>query len=117
MTIYKASLNLISLLRKAKTIGGKYLKRWQVSNPRTGKMKWVYKYKPVSQRGAHEVTGKTFEKKTGLGKEAHKAAVEKALQGGNRVSLHILRDYPDLVQKYGMSKRLERADKINANVS
>ena len=116
MTIYKASLNLISLLRKAKTIGGKYLKRWQVSNPKTGKMKWVYKYKPVSQRGAHEVTGKTFEKKTGLGKEAHKAAVEKALQGGNRVSLHILRDYPDLVQKYGMSKRLERADKINAKV-
>jgi len=116
MTIYKASLNLISLLRKAKAIGGKYLKRWQVSNPKTGKMKWVYKYKPVSQRGAHEVTGKTFEKKTGLGKEEHKNAVEKALQNGNRVSLHILRDYPDLVQKYGMSKRLERADKINAKV-
>lgn len=116
MTIYKASLSLISLLRKAKAIGGKYLKRWQVSNPKTGKMKWVYKYKPISQRGAHEVTGKTFEKKTGLGKEEHKSAVEKALQSGNRVSLHILRDYPDLVQKYGMSKRLERADKINAKV-
>jgi len=79
-------------------------------------MKWVYKYKPISQRGAHEVTGKTFEKKTGLGKEEHKNAVEKALQSGNRVSLHVLRDYPDLVQKYGMSKRLERADKINAKV-
>ena len=116
MTIYKASLNLISLLRKAKTIGGKYLKRWQVSNPKTGKMKWVYKYKPMSQRGAHEVTGKTFEKKTGGDRSEHKNAVEKALQSGNRVSLHVLRDYPDLVQKYGMSKRLERADRINAKV-
>lgn len=116
MTVYKTSLNLISLLRKAKTIGGKYLKRWQVSNPRTGKMKWVYKYKPVSQRGAHEVTGKTFEKKTGGDRSEHKSAVEKALQSGNRVSLHILRDYPDLVQKYGMGKRLEKADKINAKV-
>ncbi|HMV81478.1 MAG TPA: hypothetical protein PL048_20730, partial [Leptospiraceae bacterium] len=75
-----------------------------------------YKYKPISQRGAHEVTGKTFEKKTGGTQQEHKNAVEKALQNGNRVSLHILRDYPDLIQKYGMGKRLERADKINAKV-
>ena len=116
MTIFQASQNLISILLKGKVIGGKYLKRWQVSNPKTGKMKWVYKYKPVSQRGAHEVTKNKFEKVTKLSGTEHKNAVEKALQSGNRVSLHILRDYPDLVQKYGMSKRLERADKINAKV-
>ena len=56
MTIFQASQNLISILLKGKVIGGKYLKRWQVSNPKTGKMKWVYKYKPVSQRGAHQDT-------------------------------------------------------------
>ena len=108
--------NQISLFKAGK-VGGKYLKRWQVSNPKTGKMKWVYKYKPMSQRGAHEVTGKTFEKKTGGDRSEHKSAVEKALQNGNRVSLHVLRDYPDLVQKYGMSKRLERADKISSKVA
>ena len=77
--------NQISLFKAGK-VGGKYLKRWQVSNPKTGKMKWVYKYKPMSQRGAHEVTGKTFEKKTGGDRSEHKSAVEKALQNGNRVS-------------------------------
>ena len=54
--------NQISLFKAGK-VGGKYLNRKQVADSRTGKMKWVYKYKPVSQRGAHEVTGKTFEKK------------------------------------------------------
>ena len=96
--------------------GGKYLERKQVANPKTGKMKWVYKYKPVSQRGAHEVTGKTFQKKTGGSGEEHKNAVEKALQSGNRVSLHVLRDYPDLVQKYGFTERLKRAKKISNKV-
>lgn len=116
MNLYNLTHNLIFSLLKGKTLGGKYLSRKQIADSKTGRMKWVYKYKPMSQRGAHEVTGKTFEKKTGIGKEEHKSAVEKALQSGNRVSLHVLRDYPDLVQKYGMGKRLERADKIRAKV-
>ncbi|HNO26704.1 MAG TPA: hypothetical protein PKK94_27235 [Leptospiraceae bacterium] len=108
--------NQISLFKAGK-VGGKYLNRKQVADSRTGKMKWVYKYKPVSQRGAHEVTGKTFEKKTGGSQEEHKNAVEKALQNGSRVSLHILRDYPDLAEKYGMGKRLEQAKKISSKVT
>ena len=71
----------------------------------------------MSQRGAHEVTGKTFEKKTGGSQEEHKNAVEKALQNGSRVSLHIMRDYPDLAEKYGMGKRLEQAKKISSKVT
>ena len=50
-------------LFKAGKVGGKYLNRKQVADSKTGRMKWVYKYKPMSQRGAHEVTGKTFQKK------------------------------------------------------
>jgi hypothetical protein len=113
LTLLRSHISLF----KAGKVGGKYLNRKQVADSKTGRMKWVYKYKPVSQRGAHEVTGKTFEKKTGGDRSEHKNAVEKALQNGNRVSLHILKDYPDLAEKYGMGKRLEQAKKISSKVT
>jgi hypothetical protein len=102
-------------LFKAK-VGGKYLKRWQVTNPRTGKKSWKYKYKPLSQRGAHEITLGKFKKVTKIADETHKAAVEKALQEGHSISMHILKDYPDLIKKYNKSAKVRNFDRISAKV-
>ena len=97
-------------------VGGKYLKRWQVTDPRTGKNKWVYKYKPISQRGAHEITKDRFRKVTKIADETHRAAVEKALQDGHSISMRILKDYPDLVQKYNKTAKVRNFDRISAKV-
>ena len=97
-------------------VGGKYLKRWQVTDPRTGKNKWVYKYKPISQRGAHEITRERFRKVTKIADETHRAAVEKALQDGHSISMRILKDYPDLVQKYNKTAKVRNFDRISAKV-
>jgi hypothetical protein len=102
-------------LFKAK-VGGKYLKRWQVTNPRTGKKSWKYKYKPLSQRGAHEITLGKFKKVTKIADETHKAAVEKALQEGHSISMHILKDYPDLIKKYNKSAKVRNFDRISSKV-
>jgi len=77
-------------------------------------MKWVYKYKPMSQRGAHEVTRSKFEKVTKLSGDEHKTQIEHALQNGIRVSLHVLKDYPDLVQKYNKTAKVRNFDRISA---
>ena len=97
-------------------VGGKYLKRWQVTDPRTGKNKWVYKYKPISQRGAHEITKDRFRKVTKIADETHRAAVEKALQDGHSISMRILKDYPDLVQEYNKTAKVRNFDRISAKV-
>ena len=102
-------------LFKAK-VGGKYLKRWQVTNPRTGKKSWKYKYKPLSQRGAHEITLGKFKKVTKIADETHKAAVEKALQEGHSISMHILKDYPDLIKKYNKSAKVAKFDHLKSKV-
>lgn len=96
------------------TVGGKYLKRWQVTDPRTGRKKWAYKYKPISQRGAHEITKDRFRKVTKIADETHRAAVEKALQDGHSISMRILKDYPDLVQKYNKTAKVRNFDRISA---
>ena len=102
-------------LFKAK-VGGKYLKRWQVTNPRTGKKSWKYKYKPLSQRGAHEITLGKFKKVTKIADETHKAAVEKALQDGHSISMHILKDYPDLITKYNKGAKVAKFDQLKNKV-
>ena len=88
----------------------KYLRRDWKGN------RWVYTYKPVSQRGAHELTKNRFEKHTKITDSTHKDSVEKALQEGRYVNTRILRDYPDLIKKYNQEKRIQKADRINAKV-
>ena len=106
---------MLYLILKAKQ-GGKYLSRKQVIDKRTGRKTWKYKYKPVQQRGAHEVTRSKFEKVTKLSGDEHKNQIEHALQNGVHVSLHVLRDYPDLIVKYHQQARIAKADKIRAKV-
>lgn len=106
---------MLYLILKAKQ-GGKYLSRKQVIDKRTGRKTWKYKYKPMQQRAAHEVTRNKFEKVTKLSGDEHKNQIEHALQNGVHVSLHVLKDYPDLIKKYNQQARVERADKIRAKV-
>lgn len=106
---------MLYLILKAKQ-GGKYLNRKQVVDRKTGKMRYQYKYKPMQQRAAHEVTRGKFEKVTKLSGDEHKNQIEHALQNGIHVSLHVLRDYPDLAVKYHQQARLAKADKIRAKV-
>lgn len=106
---------MLYYILKAKQ-GGKYLNRKQVVDRKTGKMRYQYKYKPMQQRAAHEVTRNKFEKVTKLSGDEHKTQIEHALQNGIHVSLHVLRDYPDLAVKYHQQARLAKADKIRAKV-
>ena len=106
---------MLYLILKAKQ-GGKYLSRKQVIDKRTGRKTWKYKYKPMQQRAAHEVTRSKFEKVTKLSGDEHKNQIEHALQNGVHVSLHVLRDYPDLIVKYHQQARIAKADKIRAKV-
>lgn len=106
---------MLYLILKAKQ-GGKYLSRKQVIDKRTGRKTWKYKYKPMQQRAAHEVTRGKFEKVTKLSGDEHKNQIEHALQNGIHVSLHVLRDYPDLAVKYHQQARLAKADKIREKV-
>lgn len=107
---------MLYFILKAKQ-GGKYLDRKRVVDKKTGKMVWGnYKYKPMQQRAAHEVTRGKFEKVTKLSGDEHKNQIEHALQNGIHVSLHVLRDYPDLAVKYHQQARLAKADKIRAKV-
>lgn len=107
---------MLYFILKAKQ-GGKYLDRKRVVDKKTGKMVWGnYKYKPMQQRAAHEVTRNKFEKVTKLSGDEHKNQIEHALQNGIHVSLHVLRDYPDLAVKYHQQARLAKADKIRAKV-
>jgi len=107
---YRYFVRLLKSAGQGTALGGKYLKRtW------TGK-RWQYEYKPVSQRGAHELTKDRFEKVTKISDSTHKDAIEKALQNGQRVNVRILRAYPDLIKKYGQEKRVEKADRINKKV-
>lgn len=106
---------MLYLILKAKQ-GGKYLSRKQVIDKRTGRKTWKYKYKPVQQRAAHEVTRNKFEKVTKLSGDEHKNQIEHALQNGIRVSLHVLKDYPDLITKYNQQARMAKAEKIRAKV-
>ncbi len=106
---------MLYLILKAKQ-GGKYLDRKKVVDRKTGKMRYKYKYKPMQQRAAHEVTRGKFEKVTKLSGDEHKNQIEHALQNGIHVSLHVLRDYPDLAVKYHQQARLAKADKIRAKV-
>lgn len=106
---------MLYLILKAKQ-GGKYLSRKQVIDKRTGRKTWKYKYKPMQQRAAHEVTRNKFEKVTKLSGDEHKNQIEHALQNGVRVSLHVLKDYPDLVVKYHQQARMAKAEKIRAKV-
>ena len=106
---------MLYLILKAKQ-GGKYLDRKKVVDRKTGKMRYKYKYKPMQQRAAHEVTRNKFEKVTKLSGDEHKNQIEHALQNGIHVSLHVLRDYPDLAVKYHQQARLAKADKIRAKV-
>jgi hypothetical protein len=103
------------LILKAKQ-GGKYLSRKEIVNRKTGKKSYQYKYKPLQQRAAHEVTRNKFEKVTKLSGDEHKNQIERALQNNIPVSLHVLRDYPDLAKKYNQGHRIEQADKISARV-
>jgi len=112
LTLIKGMLYYIL---KAKQ-GGKYLDRKKVVDRKTGKMRYKYKYKPMQQRAAHEVTRNKFEKVTKLSGDEHKNQIEHALQNGIHVSLHVLRDYPDLITKYHQQARLAKADKIRAKV-
>lgn len=107
---YGYFVRLLKAAGQGTALGGKYLKRtW------TGK-RWQYEYKPVSQRGAHELTKDRFEKVTKISDSTHKDAIEKALQNGQHVNVRILRAYPDLIKKYGQEKRVEKADRINKKV-
>lgn len=106
---------MLYYILKAKQ-GGKYLDRKKVVDRKTGKMRYKYKYKPMQQRAAHEVTRNKFEKVTKLSGDEHKNQIEHALQNGIHVSLHVLRDYPDLAVKYHQQARLAKADKIRAKV-
>ena len=106
---------MLYFILKAKQ-GGKYLDRKKVVDRKTGKMRYKYKYKPMQQRAAHEVTRNKFEKVTKLSGDEHKNQIEHALQNGIHVSLHVLRDYPDLAVKYHQQARLAKADKIRAKV-
>ena len=106
---------MLYFILKAKQ-GGKYLSRKQVIDKRTGRKTWKYKYKPMQQRAAHEVTRGKFEKVTKLSGDEHKSQIEHALRNGIHVSLHVLRDYPDLAVKYHQQARLAKADKIRAKV-
>ena len=66
---------MLYFILKAKQ-GGKYLNRKQVVDRKTGKMRYQYKYKPMQQRAAHEVTRGKFEKVTKLSGDEHKNQIE-----------------------------------------
>lgn len=103
---YDIAILKAALIEVYKARPTKYLSKKKVKN------KWVYKYKPDSQKGAHELTKKKFEKKTGITDDTHKEQVKKALENGHHVNVLILKDYPDLAEKFGQKNRIEKHLKI-----
>ncbi|WCL51516.1 ParB N-terminal domain-containing protein [Leptospira sp. GIMC2001] len=89
------------------------IREWSDGN-RYQKVELGWKLVGKGDKKAHQVESKEFAEATGEDAEKHRDLVEKAMQNSTKIPVKILREYPDLLEKYPEYKnRVLAIDAIN----